>query len=138
MTVAIVALALAVLALTGGLVAAIVWARNETQARAHAQEDKLLFEKKSNDLEDERDAARAFQIKAETERDAATAAAARARQDARAAREELTSHVREKLVTGSDADVAAEVDRLLGAQVSRLSNLPADAGAAASDDHGPT
>lgn len=139
--IALVVLSIAVLVLgivSGGT---IIWARRETVERVSAQEDKLVFEKKSNDLEDQRDAAKAFQVRAEAERDQARAQAEVWKADALKAREELAKHVREKLVTGSDDDVAAEVDRLLGAPrmpaVPGAEGVPPVQGETSGDDHRP-
>ena len=116
MTIAVIALAIAVGVMTAALVSSFIWARREMEARFAAQEDKLSVEKKAADLEDDRDRVLVFQVKAEAERDQALHAVAVHKADALAAREELSKHVREKLVTGTDDDVAAEVDRLLGAR----------------------
>lgn len=127
MTIAVVALALAVLALGVGLIASLAWARGAMDARIKAEEEKLSTERKCLDLEDDRDAERARAGEAEIEAAEAKKAAAIHEAAARAAREELTKHVREKLATGSDDDVATEVDRLLGMALPKaetVSNVP--------------
>jgi len=113
MTIAVVTLAILAAILGGGLVASTAWARGETKASARLAGEKLAVERKCLDLEDERDAALGRAVKAETERDKVAASVKVFQEAARAAREELTKHVREKLAAGSDDDVAAEVDRLL-------------------------
>jgi len=119
MTVAVITLALAVLALGLGLVVSLTWGRGALNAQVKAEKEALATERKCLDLEDDRDAERARATKAETERDAAEKASAIHEAAARAAREELHKYVAEKLATGSDDDVAAEVDRLLGVAMSK-------------------
>jgi hypothetical protein len=113
-TIAIITLAIAVSILSAAMISSFVWGRRELMARVAAEEDKLVEVRKATDLEVSRDEARGLQVKAEKERDEAKASALIHQADALAAREELKAHVREKLVTGTDDDVAAEVDRLLG------------------------
>lgn len=81
-------------------------------------------------LEQARDAALASAKQATAERDEARAMANTLTTSLTAARQELTKHVRDKLATGTDADVAAEVDRLLGQQLPpvRPAGDPAGAG----------
>lgn len=81
-------------------------------------------------LEQARDAALASAKQATAERDEARAMANTLTTSLTAARQELTKHVRDKLATGTDADMAAEVDRLLGQQLPpvRPAGDPAGAG----------
>jgi uncharacterized protein HemX len=124
MTIAVITLALAVLALGVGLIASLSWGRGALDAQVKAEKEALSTERKCLDLEDDRDAALARSTKAESERDEAKKASAIHEAAARAAREELSKYVREKLASGSDDDVSAEVDRLLGVALSKGTPVP--------------
>lgn len=124
MTAAVVVLGLAVLALGVGLIASMSWGRKALDMRVKADEERLGTERKCLDLEDDRDAALARASKAEAEVVEAKKASAIHEAAAKAAREELHKHVAEKLATGSDDDVAAEVDRLLGVAMSEAPTVP--------------
>lgn len=137
MTVVVVAMALPILVLAIGIVAIIGWARGAMDARIKAKEEQLSTERKCLDLEDDRDAERARASKAEAETAEAKKATAIHEAAAKAAREELTKYVREKLATGSDDDVASEVDRLLGV-LPKAAPVPDVSTTPASDDHHPT
>lgn len=136
MTAVVIALAVPIIVLAGGIVIIIGWARVATEARIKAKEEQLSTERKCLDLEDDRDAERARASKAETEAAEAKKASAIHEAAARAAREELTKYVREKLASGSDDDVAAEVDRLLGV-LPKAVTVPDVSTTPASDDRGP-
>jgi hypothetical protein len=137
MTAAVVILGLAVLSLSVGLIASLAWARGALDARVKAQEEKLGTERKCLDLEDDRDAALARAVKAEAEASEAKKAGAIHEAAAKAAREELIKHVREKLATGSDDDVASEVDRLLGVALSEAAPVSDVSTSPASDHRSP-
>lgn len=124
MTIAVVTLALAILALGVGLIASLSWGRGAIDAQVKAEKEALATERKCLDLEDDRDAALARSIKAEAERDEAKKATTIHEAAAKAAREELSKYVREKLANGSDDDVSAEVDRLLGVALSKAGTVP--------------
>ncbi len=138
MTAAVVILGIVILVLGIGLIASMSWGRKAIDSKGIADEEKLSTERKCLDLEDDRDAERARAAKAEAERDEAKKAAAVHEAAAKAAREELVKHVREKLATGSDDDVAAEVDRLLGVAVSQARPVPDVSTTPASDDRRPS
>jgi uncharacterized protein HemX len=123
MTIAVVTLALAILALGVGLIASLSWGRGALDAQVKAEKEAIATERKCLDLEDDRDAALARSTKAESERDEAKKASAIHEASARAAREELSKHVREKLANGSDDDVSAEVDRLLRVALSQAGTV---------------
>lgn len=123
MTVAVVALAVLAGLLGGGLVASTAWARFSTKELATVEKEKLSTERKALDLEDDRDRALGEAKRMTIERDEARKASAIHEAAAKTAREELSKYVREKLATGSDDDVAAELDRLLGA-VPKASTVP--------------
>lgn len=101
------------LILGGALVLVVLWCRSEVTARGVEQDGRVKAEEVRSKVERERDDEKAARVRAEVERDNARQAATMFEAAAAIARQELTNHVREKLVTGSDDDVAAEVDRLL-------------------------
>jgi hypothetical protein len=68
-------------------------------------------------VERDRDSALADVVLRSAERDQARSYAANLANSLAAAREELSRYVHEKLATGSDSDVALELDRVLGAQL---------------------
>lgn len=118
-----------------GIVAVLLlvgWTRTEVSARGDAQDKQLAAEAERAKVERDRDDERAGRVKAEAERDGATRERDVYAAAAKAAREELTKHVRETLATGTDDDAVAEVDRLLGEPLPSVRG----AGAATSDGGG--
>lgn len=105
------------LALAIGLVLAVRWVRAEVTLRGEAQALANEEAKQRGVVERERDDERAAKVRTTVELEEARAQAAVYAKAARDAREELSKHVRERLATGTDDDVLAEVRRLLGPEL---------------------
>lgn len=121
------------LSLTIGLLITMAWARSEVTARGEAMDKQRAAEAERSKVEVQRDEALASLARSQAELASSRSASVVFEKAAQDAREELIKHVREKLATGTDADVLAEVNRLLLGQP-----LPAvrPAGETPSADHG--
>lgn len=105
--------------------------RDALAATTAARAGQTATEQSMLSIESARDAALASATQAQAERDEARTYAATLEKSLASARQELTKYVQAKLSTGSDADVAAELDRLLGQPVPAVH--PATPTASASD-----
>ncbi len=111
-----------------GILVLVGWTRTEVTARGAEQDKRRAAEELRSKVERERDEALVSLTRITAERDQSRAEVDVYAAAAVAAREELTKNVRERLAAGSDDDVAAEVDRLLGAPLSSVRGAAAAAG----------
>lgn len=126
-----VAVLTAVLAIQVAVIAFLVWWLHQAVGDVTRAESAVVSGNQVRvQIEQARDAALAGLKQAAAERDEARAMANNLSTSLASARQELTKYVRDKLAAGSDADVAAEVDRLLGQQLPpvRPAGDPAGAG----------
>lgn len=107
-----------------GLVLTVMWAKGAMDRRADSDVAKNAAESAKATAERARDLALADAAKSAADLALVSAQLAATSKSLVSARAEVESNVRRTLSSGSDADVAAEVDRLLG-------NVPAVRGAEA-------
>lgn len=116
------------LTLAIGLILAVRWVRAEVTLRGEAQALANEESKQRGAVERDRDDEKTAKVRALAELEDARAQAAVYAKAARDAREELSKHVRERLATGTDDDVLAEVRRLLGPELPAVRPAAATAG----------
>ena len=111
-----------------GILLLVAWVRSEVSARGEEQDKRRAAEEVRSRVERERDDALALTIKYAAERDHARAEVEVYAASAKQAREELSEYVRANLAGAPDDVVAAELDRLLQAEVRPLRGAGAASG----------
>lgn len=103
-----------------GILVLVGWVRSEVTRRGEEQDKRTAAEALRSRAERDRDEALAAAVKATEERDLARRETDVYAVAVQRAREELATYVRANLDDASDDDVAAELDRLLQAEVRPL------------------